>query len=137
MNTLGSPMHTEDTGKLPRRSPYTPHHSLDELEAVAHATNDTATLAVIALAEEAAGLALEDARERRADKLCDARGVTGMRAKLDALVAENARLQRLVSDARELESAVRFVLHPFIAKTAPKWAVHLRATLRHISERRA
>lgn len=106
---------------------------LAELERLAWAANDRTTLALIELAEDAAGIKAEEARERRAELLAQSRGVIELRAELAAQTARMHEMQRTVMQARELENAVHFVLRPFVGKLTPKWAQHLRAVLQRIA----
>lgn len=116
-------------------APYTRWHSLGELEAIAYATNDRATLEVIELAEEACGVEAERVRERRADKLLAARGADTLQSTIIELRERLERAEHRLRLADELASAVRFVLAPFVNKPTkrPKWAHHLHATLQRIA----
>ncbi len=118
-------------------APYTRAADLGELERIAYMANDRATLAMIELAEDACGVEAERVRERRADKLCDARGVTDIRAERAEHAARVTQYERKLQDARELESIARLILRPYVGKDKlPKWAATLRATLRRIAASR-
>ncbi len=91
---------------------------------------------MIAAAEDAAGFAAEESRERRAELLCHARGTDELRRQLAEQTATIAHLRHQLSHARELENACAIVLRPFVNKPSarPKWAHHLHATLQRIGQ---
>lgn len=108
-------------------SSYSPAGDLDELERLAYIANDRTALQLIDFAEDAAGIKAEEVRERRADKLCDARGVTELRAELAETIARLRAAEERARAADHLINAVHFVLRPYIGKpeAPPKWAAYL------------
>jgi len=109
---------------------------LDDIERAAYMAGDRATLALIAAAEDAAGVAAERVRERRAELLCDARGVTALRAERDELREQVAALHRQLQAARDVISCAEAATAPYTGirygrptgnatKPAPRWATYL------------
>ena len=115
--------------------------TFDEQERLAWITGDTATVALLAHAEESSGLAREESRERQREQLDVLRQARAMRDRIADLEAEAVRLRQRIAELRHVSTIAELITEPYTGirhgratgnatKPAPKWAQTLIDALR-------
>lgn len=117
--------------------------SIEEIERNAYITGDRATLALIEAAEDAAGLAVEESRERRYELRDTVRAAKAREKRIEELTAQIAMLQASNAALRNIRDTVEAAVAPFTGirygrltghalRPAPKWAAWLITALRQV-----